>query len=165
MAKVPVISSPCPFRWNRAPAPGQDFCGQCQRQVHNLDLMSNEQRVEFIQSCKGEVCVSYTARRPTLVKNVALGLGLAAGMLSSNLSAEDDTKGLRQIESKLQDSITEWENKEALETKELDVIVLLGGTILDPETSRWVDDTEVEISEVKDLPVSTEMEWMKTPEK
>jgi len=161
MSRVPVISSPCPLRWSAMPTPGQDFCGQCQRQVHNLDLMSDAQRNEFMQSCSGEVCVTYTVRRPLTLKKMALGLGLAASLASGGVAAQDavDTK---VIESKLLDAASEWKE---LESKEIDSVVVVGGTVLDPETSRWVDESEIEIADVGELPQSTEMQWMKTPDK
>lgn len=164
MSLVPVITSPCPLRWSSRPTPGQDFCGQCQRQVHNLDLMSADQRKDFMQSCSGEVCVTYTVQRSLSVKNLALGLGLAAGFASSSLSAQDavDTK---LIESKLVQSVAEWNTDETLEAREIDSVVIVGGTVLDPETSRWVESSDVEISEATELPQTTEMQWLKTPDK
>jgi hypothetical protein len=77
MARVPVITSPCPLRFREAPKPGADFCGQCQRRVYNLDLMSMTERETFLRGCTGEVCVSYSIKRPSSLP-VAIGLGLAA---------------------------------------------------------------------------------------
>lgn len=160
MSLVPAITSPCPFRWNAMPVPGQDFCGQCERQVHNLDLMSAAQRNEFMQSCSGKVCVTYTVHRPRIVKNIALGLGLAAGIASGNLSAEQaiDTK---VIESKLVNSVEEWKTLEA--PKELLEFVVVGGTVLDADTSRWVEESEIEINAVPELPEETALQWLATP--
>jgi hypothetical protein len=161
MSRVPVITSPCPLRWSSMPKPGQDFCGQCQRQVHNLDLMSAQQRSEFMQSCSGEVCVTYSVSRPSSARNVALGLGLAVGMASGSVVAQDAVN-LKQIESKLVQSVEETKANEA---KELVSVMVMGGTILDPETSRWVDESEIEVGDAKELPTSTETQWLKTPEK
>jgi hypothetical protein len=161
MSRVPVISSPCPFRWSSMPTPGQDFCGQCQRQVHNLDLMSAQQRNDFMRSCSGEVCVSYTVRRPESLRNLAMGLSLAAGMASGSVAAQE-VSDVKVIESKLVQSA---EDLKTTESKEIYAIEVVGGTILDPETSRWVDESEVEVSDVQELPQSTEMQWLKAPEK
>src|ERR1700756_3003460 len=79
MARVPKITSPCPLGWAGAPRPGMDFCGQCQRRVHNLDLMSDQERETFLTGCSGEVCVSYTVKRTARIP-IALGLGLAAAV-------------------------------------------------------------------------------------
>ena len=161
MSRVPVINSPCPFRWSSMPTPGQDFCGQCQRQVHNLDLMSAEQRSDFMQSCNGEVCVSYTVRKPLSTRNIALGLGLAAGIASGSLSAQEATD-LKTIESKLVQAAQNWNESES---KEIGSVVVVGGTVLDPETTRWVDETEVIVANIEELPQSTEMHWLETPAK
>jgi hypothetical protein len=75
MSRVPVITSPCPLRWNGAPEPGKDFCGHCQRRVHNLDLMSAGDREQFLSGCEGKVCVSYTVRRSARLP-LALGVSL-----------------------------------------------------------------------------------------
>jgi len=163
MSRVPVISSPCPFRWSSMPTPGQDFCGQCQRSVHNLDLMSADQRNDFMNSCSGEVCVSYTVRRP--ISNFALGLGLAAGLASAGVSAQDATNSTKQIESKLVQSVQEWKSAEADTSREIYPIEVVGGTILDANSVRWVDESEVDVSAVALLPEATEMEWLKTPDK
>jgi hypothetical protein len=164
MSRVPVITSPCPLRWSSMPKPGQDFCGQCQRQVHNLDLMSAGQRNHFMQSCKGEVCISYTIRRPISLRNAALSLSLAAGMASGSAVAQDaaDTK---VIESKLVQSVESWKAAEKEESKELDFVMVLGGTVLDPGTSRWVDESEIETDDLQELPQTTDLTWLKTPEK
>jgi len=161
MSRVPVINSPCPFRWSSMPAPGQDFCGQCQRQVHNLDLMSAEQRSDFMQSCSGEVCVSYTVRKPVSARKIALGLGLAASIASGSVGAQEETE-LKTIESKLVQATQDWNESES---KEIGSVVVVGGTVLDPGTTRWVDETEVIVANIEELPQSTEMHWLETPAK
>ena len=77
MARVPTIVSPCPLRWATPPQPGLDFCGHCQRRVHNLDPMSDAEREAFLKACTGDVCVSYTVKRAARM-SVALGVGLSA---------------------------------------------------------------------------------------
>jgi hypothetical protein len=77
MARVPTIVSPCPLRWATPPQPGLDFCGHCQRRVHNLDPMSDAERQAFLKGCTGDVCVSYTVKRAPRM-SVALGVGLSA---------------------------------------------------------------------------------------
>src|SRR6266478_2939072 len=83
MARVPKITSACPLRWAGSPQPGMDFCGHCQRRVHNLDLMSIPERETFLMGCSGNVCVSYTVKRAARIP-VALSLGLAAVVGSTN---------------------------------------------------------------------------------
>jgi hypothetical protein len=88
MARVPVIDSPCPLRWKSMPSSGMDFCGQCQRRVHNLDAMSDAERTTFFASCAGDVCVAYTVKRPRAMIG-AIGLGMAAATLAGNAFADD----------------------------------------------------------------------------
>ena len=77
MARVPTIVSPCPLHWAAPPQPGLDFCGHCQRRVHNMDPMSDAERERFLKGCTGDVCVSYTVKR-TARMSLALGVGLSA---------------------------------------------------------------------------------------
>jgi hypothetical protein len=88
MARVPVITSPCPLRWKSMPSAGMDFCGQCQRRVHNLDGMSDAERTTFFASCAGDVCVAYTVPRPRAMIG-AIGLGVAAATMSAAALADD----------------------------------------------------------------------------
>jgi hypothetical protein len=87
MARVPIITSPCPLRWAGPPQPGMDFCGHCQRRVHNLDLMSAPEREQFLAGCSGNVCVSYTVKRAARIP-VALGVSLAAVVAGSTNAAD-----------------------------------------------------------------------------
>jgi hypothetical protein len=74
MARVPKVDSPCPIAGKQLPAGASEHCGLCDRAVHNLDLMSAGERVEFMRSCSGKVCVAYTVRMPIRRR----GLGAAA---------------------------------------------------------------------------------------
>ena len=78
MARVPRIDSPCPI--NRPRFPGAtDHCSHCDRTVHNLNLMNDRERREFMSSCSGKVCVAYTVRVPVSRSPVRhRGLGAAA---------------------------------------------------------------------------------------
>jgi hypothetical protein len=143
MARVPKITSPCPLRWAASPQPGMDFCGHCQRRVHNLDLMSVPEREEFLQGCSGNVCVSYTVKRAARFP-VALGLGLA--VVAGSTSAADvvttpdspycDPAGLGDI--------------------------ILGGTEAG-EKLQWVDDAEAQLPDKPDLPDIDASTWLPTP--
>lgn len=145
MARAPVITSPCPLRWSKAPQPGNDFCGQCQRRVHNLDGMSMSEREAFFSGCSGEVCVSYTVRRP-LRAAIALGAGLAAAAaLSGSASAEAPPAEVMP-------------DSPYCDLEE----VLMGGTGVG-EQLQWVDETEVALPEKADLPEIPASTWLPTP--
>jgi hypothetical protein len=85
MARVPVVESPCPIAGKQLPAGATEHCTLCDRSVHNLDRMNERERVEFMSSCSGKVCVAYTVRVPvsTLRKR---GLGAAALAASALVS-------------------------------------------------------------------------------
>ena len=143
MARVPVIASPCPLRFRNTPQPGLDFCGHCQRRVHNLDAMSEAERVAFLTGCEDKVCVSYTVRRRPLVTVGAM----LAGALASGAVAADGPE----------DSTLEWvrsvqpaENQAA----DCDELIIVGGT---SHAVQWVDESEVS---APDLPTIGEADWL-----
>ncbi len=70
------------------PVSGMDFCGQCQRRVHNLDTMSDTERETFFGSCAGDVCVAYSVKRPRAMIG-AIGLGVAAATMAGAAFAAD----------------------------------------------------------------------------
>ena len=145
MARVPVITSPCPLRWQGAPQPGQDFCGQCQRRVHNLDLMSAAQREEFLAGCDGQVCVSYTVRRAARLPT-AVGLGIAAAALGAGASADAP-----QWVTVIPDSPAcdmQW--------------IVVGGTEAGDKL-QWVDEAEAQLPDKPDLPEIAAQDWLPTP--
>src|ERR1700748_110730 len=138
MARVPVITSPCPLRWAGAPQPGRDFCGHCQRRVHNLDLMSLPEREAFLTGCSGDVCVSYTVKRTARLP-VALGLGLA--MVAGSTNATDATTSPPVVTTP--------------DSPYCDVAgygeIIIGGTEAG-EKLQWVDEAEAKLPPKPDLP-------------
>ncbi len=147
MSRVPVITSPCPFRWSSAPKPGQDFCGQCQRQVHNLDFMSASEREVFLAGCSGKVCVSYTLRRPVRAA-IALGAGLAAAAALGGSASAGAPAVVVTPDSPYCD-------------EELDTVTI-GGTEAG-EKLQWVDEAEAARPDKADLPEITKATWLPTP--
>lgn len=98
MARVPVIDTPCPIAGKALPDGATEHCGLCDRSVHNLDLMSEAQRREFLASCSGKVCVAYTVRVESLGiphsgsrKRVLATAALAAAAFASLPVAAQDT--------------------------------------------------------------------------
>lgn len=82
MALFPKIQSPCPYKNNIASLMDGDMCRACKRQVVDLTNMTDSERVAFMKSCTGEVCVSYKFPvRPVLAAAVmvaAIGAPVAA---------------------------------------------------------------------------------------
>lgn len=77
MARVPVVESPCPIGGKGLPAGAAEHCTLCDRSVHNLNLMSDRERRDFMRACSGKVCVAYTVRRPARHRGLA-AVSLAA---------------------------------------------------------------------------------------
>jgi hypothetical protein len=134
------------LRFGSAPQPGQDFCGHCQRQVHNLDLMSAQERETFLAGCSGKVCVSYTVRRP-LRASLALGATLAAAALAGSAGAEAP-------------AVTVMPDSPFCDT-ELESMVM-GSTGAGDEL-QWVDEAEAAMPDKPDLPEITAATWLPTP--
>ena len=148
MARVPKITSPCPLRWAGSPQPGMDFCGHCQRRVHNLDLLSVPERDEFLQGCSGNVCVSYTVKRAARLP-VALGLGLA--VVAGSTSAADGVTN----------NVVTTPDSPYCDPAGLGDIIL-GGTEAG-EKLQWVDDAEAKLPEKSELPDIDASTWLPTP--
>jgi hypothetical protein len=143
MSRVPVIASPCPLRWASAPQPGLDFCGQCQRRVHNLDFMSASERDTFFAGCAGEVCVSFTVRRPVRT-SIAVGASLvAAAALAGSASAEPPADSL-------------------VDEEELIEVMVTGGTVTSDKL-QWVDEAEAAFPVKPELPEISTVSWLPTP--
>ena len=135
MARVPVIDSPCPIADRPLPSGATDHCSVCDRSVHNLDRMSSRERVEFMSSCSGKVCVAYTVRIPvsTLRKRRLAAAAITAAALVSLPAAADESlvTGMSAIEG----DANQLPNCD----ETLMEIVMTGG-VLRADQAEWVDD-------------------------
>ncbi|MEY2927819.1 MAG: hypothetical protein RL367_2296 [Pseudomonadota bacterium] len=84
MSLFPVIQSPCPLKGNRIAMMQGDVCTQCNRQVFELNHMTDRERMSFMKSCSGEVCVSY--RLP--LKRAMAAAALTAAALPMAVAAQ-----------------------------------------------------------------------------
>jgi hypothetical protein len=149
MTRVPSITSPCPLRWSSAPQAGRDFCGHCQRRVHNLDVLSDAERVAFLSGCSGKVCVFYTVRRPKAAA-ATLGLGLAAaGALAAGTAPAEEWRTENPIAGEYCDPLTE--------------VVIVGGTEAGANL-QWIDEAEAQTPSKPDLPEIDAADWLPTPD-
>lgn len=133
MARVPVVESPCPIAGKPLPAGDTEHCSLCERSVHNLDRMSAGERVAFMASCSGKVCVAYTVRIPAggLRKRALTAAAVAAAAMASLPVAAQDS--LVVGSSPVTDpnglpNCTDWN----------DVIVV--GGVNKGDDAKWVDD-------------------------
>jgi hypothetical protein len=86
----PKLTSPCPAKISSLPSGEKNFCTLCSRKVHNLNLLTEEQRVDFLKSCSGDVCVAYTVQRKRSQLGAKTGLVLAAALLGCKSVAEQN---------------------------------------------------------------------------
>ena len=167
MPSFPIIDSSCPFRADEAPQPGCDHCGHCDRKVHNLDGMSDEQRRAFLAGCSGKVCVAYTVNRSAQRRNVALGAGLAISLAGSGatmaqsapivLPPDAPTPSSPAVEPVEGTTILTEEQIAAMKIP--DGLVLLMGGVLDPTSARWSDESDIP-TESAALPEIDALEWL-----
>jgi hypothetical protein len=170
MARVPVISSPCPLRWANQPQPGRDFCGQCQRRVHNLDLMSEADRTAFLNACSGDVCVSYTVRRTRSIP-AALSIGVMALTTSTAALAEENSSAAAAPET----AKFNWGQPTGAEcpptrtqlagTTDHDLIeiIVMEGGVKAGEQLQWIDESEANVPDKAVLPEIAASDWLPTP--
>jgi hypothetical protein len=85
MAKFPRINSLCPLSQSELGKFENSFCRHCRRTVHNLDHMEDSERAEFMEQCKGTVCVSYTVKAAT----VAAAMAFSGAMTTAAIFATD----------------------------------------------------------------------------
>jgi predicted Fe-S protein YdhL (DUF1289 family) len=89
MALFPKIQSPCPYKSNIAALMDGDMCRACKRQVVDLTDMTDGERVAFMKSCTGEVCVSYRFPvRPVLAAAV-MAAAIAVPVAAAACQAEE----------------------------------------------------------------------------
>jgi hypothetical protein len=134
MARVPVVESPCPIAGKPLPVGASEHCKLCERSVHNLDRMNERERIEFMSSCGGKVCVAYTVRLPASglrTRRVAAATLAVAAMVSLPLAAAEESpvEGMSPVHPAAQ-----LPNCDDL----LDAIVV--GGVSQGDQAKWVDD-------------------------
>ena len=143
MARFPKVERPCPAKDKLAEYMDGDVCRLCDRQVFDLNSMTDDERTAFMASCTGEVCVSYTLP----LRKLAAAAALSAAAVSMPAAAQEalidfDTNqaGYEELPSCADDF-------------DLIEIVIVGG-IKDPTNAEYID-TEEDL-EIPELPVTYE---------
>jgi hypothetical protein len=154
MARVPVITSPCPLRFTSMPTAGMDFCGQCSRRVHNLDGMSDAARAAFFANCAGEVCVAYTVRRPTVLAGLLAAAAVFGTEAALAASAQDEPV------TTVNTGPTCDPNAKG-NALPLDMIVAGGAT--NAASVAWIDESEARLPELPRIGEIAAVEWLPTP--
>ncbi len=143
MAIFPKVQSPCPVKNSLAEYMDGDICRLCERQVFDLNAMSDAERQAFMASCTGEVCVSYKIP----LRGMAAALALSAAAVSMPAAAQD---ALVELDG----NAAEHQNLEkCLDEHEIIEWVTVGG-IKDTTDVEYID-TEEDL-ETPELPVTYE---------
>ncbi len=136
MAMFPKIESPCPYKGPLSDIMDGDVCRLCKREVFDLTAMNDGERVQFLASCEGEVCVTYAFKLRPAVAAAAL----AATAFSLPLAAQDAPAPATEAAEVGHDD--EWE-------------IMVGG-IKDAKNVEMIEDASD--AKLADLPVEYEDE-------
>jgi predicted Fe-S protein YdhL (DUF1289 family) len=143
MALYPKIDSPCPYKGDLSAILDGDVCRLCKREVFDLTAMGDAERVAFMKSCTGEVCVTY--RMPVRTALAAAVLAAAVVAVPTVAAACSDAT-------------------------EVESVVIVGGGIRDPANVQYVTDTSDKnvpavpvVYEPKDAPQQAPVNSTKTP--
>jgi len=138
MARVPVIDSPCPLANRPLPRGASDHCSICDRNVHNLDLMNEPARREFMRSCSGKVCVAYTVRLPIRYRGFAVASLAAAALVALPAAADsplaEDVEPPVGAKSPVPGAAPQFPNCDSM----YDVVVT--GGVSHGDQAEWADD-------------------------
>jgi hypothetical protein len=72
MSFFPRVQRPCPYKGDLSDIITDDVCRLCDRKIHDLNLLSESERIAFLASCSGEICISYSFLRPALAAAAAV---------------------------------------------------------------------------------------------
>ena len=144
MAKFPKVQRMCPVKNSLAEFMDGDICRLCSRQVFDLNAMSEADRMSFIESCTGEVCVSYKVP----LRGLAAAVALSAAAVAMPVAAEET----------LVDFDTYPAGYDDLPrcADELELVEIIVGGIKDPSNVEYIDT--VEDLAIPELPVVYEDE-------
>ena len=156
MACFPKIDQPCPLGIDEQRRL-DGWCARCEKTVHALDGMSEEERRSLLRRAGGPICVAW--RRPA-PKRIGIGLGaaLAASVTASALAIEVLPAG--PAAEPLQTPATSAPSllgaksagpecdEEAKAAAEPSLQMVMVGGVSDPAAAEWVDD-----SDLPDLPM------------
>ena len=136
MARVPVIDSPCPIAGKQVPAGANEHCTRCDRSVHNLDRMSERERVDFMGACSGKVCVAYTVRLPIRRCGLAAATLAAAALATLPVAAQTPEPSPGGAQSPLPGASAKLPNCDDLDFIEISEI----GGVTQGDQAEWTND-------------------------
>jgi L-alanine-DL-glutamate epimerase-like enolase superfamily enzyme len=102
MALFPKIQSPCPYKNDLAALMDGDMCRMCNRQVVDLNGMSDGERVALMAGCSGDICVTYKLSvRPVLAAAALAAMSIA---VPTAAAAQDATSEIETIVGGIKDT-------------------------------------------------------------
>jgi predicted Fe-S protein YdhL (DUF1289 family) len=145
MAIFPKVQSPCPYKANLSELMDGSMCRMCQREVIDLNGMSDDDRVALMEGCSEEVCVSYTLPIKQTIAAAMLGAALG-GLPAAAQDAEWPEPTAEAVDDVVcADGVEDYE----------DVVIIVGG-IKDKSDVTYID-TEADL-DIPELPVTYEDE-------
>ncbi len=145
MAFFPKIQSPCPYKGNLAAVMDGDLCRVCQRQVFDLNALTDGERRAFLAGCEDEVCLSYSLRPALAAAALAAAVALPTAALAPEVAAPD----MDQPATTAYLTEADYAGAGALDDYELETIFV--GGIKDPSSVEYIETAED--AAIPELPV------------
>lgn len=156
MACFPKIDQPCPLGIDeRKRIDG--WCARCEKTVHALDGMSEEQRRALLRQADGPICVSWRRPAPRRI-GIGLGAALAASVTASAFAIEvlPTTPAVDPLQTPATSAPSLLGGKsegpecdeEAKAAAEPSLQMVMVGGVSDPTAAEWTED-----SDLPDLPM------------
>lgn len=92
MAIYPKIQSPCPYKGDISNIMDGDVCRLCKREVFDLTLMTDGERVSFMKGCAGEVCVKYSFPLRPAVAAAVIAAAAVVALPTAAVACSDETE-------------------------------------------------------------------------
>lgn len=143
MSRFPLIDSPCPLSQEEQRAI-DGHCGRCDKHVHKLDALSEDERRALLTAATGPICVSY--RVPTPRKVGRFGAAIAATLIGTGAAtaayASDADPTASALPPPPAQNGPSWAQTHVDEPLDLgdDEVLILGG-IDDPQDAQFAEDT------------------------
>lgn len=147
MSRFPRIDSPCPLSPNEQRAI-DGHCSRCDKQVHALDALNEDERRALLAAATGPICVSYRVATPRKVGR--FGAAIAATLIGTGAAtaayASDADPTASALPPPPAQSGPSWAQahteEDSEKEQELDRVFIVGG-INDPQDAKFEEDTSL----------------------
>lgn len=144
MSRFPRIDSPCPLTQDEQRAI-DGHCSRCDKQVHALDALNEDERRALLAAATGPICVSYRVATPRKVGR--FGAAIAATLIGTGAAtaayASDADPTASALPPPPAQSGPSWAQTHVDDSLALgDDIVFVGG-INDPQDAQFAEDTSI----------------------